>query len=314
MFGDLSPFRQGGISTRQAGAFRPPSPPEPPGNKPAGLGVSGVFNPIIRTFKIADNQIPMPVDRFSFSYNYFDYVNQSVNQRFHVPINRIQAMRYVFGLEKTFLDGNASIGIRMPLNNLVGNSNVPGLGQSSTAVGDLSVYFKYALLIDRERGRVLSAGMAVTTPTGPTNFAGARWVRGLHFADLQPFVAIQYKWDRAYAIGFSSISVPTSHRDAVMIYNDLGLGYFLYRDEDPNSNRLIRAISPIFEVHVNTPTDHRDVFNARDFAGTADVVDLTSGVNFYFGKRTILSLGIVDPVTGPRPFSLEALALLNVSY
>jgi len=38
------------------------------------------------------------------------------------------------------------------------------------------------------------------------------------------------------------------------------------------------------------------------------------GVNVYFGKRTIFSLGIVDPVTGPRPFSLEALALLNVSF
>jgi hypothetical protein len=202
----------------------------------------------------------------------------------------------------------------MPLNNLVGNSNIAGLGQNSTALGDMSAYFKYAILIDREKGRVLSTGMAVTMPTGPTNFAGARWVRGLHYTDLQPFVAFQYKWDRAYMIGFSSISVPTSHRDAVMIYNDLGLGYFVYRDDNPNSDGLIKAIAPMFEVHVNTPTDHRDVFNPRDLAGTADVVDLTTGVNVFLGRRTIFSLGVVDPVTGPRPFSLEALALLNVAY
>jgi hypothetical protein len=196
----------------------------------------------------------------------------------------------------------------------VGNSNVAGLGQSSTSMGDMSVYFKYALLIDREAGRVLTTGMAVTMPTGPTNFAGANWVRGLHYTDLQPFVALQYQWDRAYLIGFSSVSVPTGRRDVTMLYNDLGIGYFLYRDPDPNSNGLIKAISPIFEVHVNTPTNHRDVFNARDYAGTADVVDLTSGVNIYLGKRTIFSLGVVDPVTGPRPFSLEALALLNVNF
>ena len=99
-----------------------------------------------------------------------------------------------------------------------------------------------------------------------------------------------------------------------MLYQDLGLGYYIYRNKDPNSRGLIKAVAPTFEVHVNTPTNHRDVFNPRDIAGTAVVVDLTSGLNIFMGKRTLLSLGVVDPVTGPRPFSLEALAQLNVFY
>jgi hypothetical protein len=313
MFGDKSPIGSA-LFSRQNGGFRPPVPPEPPPNPATGLAKSTMFNPVIRSFKIADNQTPMPVDRFSFSFNFFDYVNQSVNQRLGVPINRIQAFRYVFGFEKVVLDGNASVGVRLPLNNVVGNSNVPGLGQSSTSLGDLSVYFKYALWIDRDRGRVLTTGMAVTMPTGPSSFAGADWARGIHFTYLQPYLAFQYAWDRLYAIGFASVEVPTSQRDVLMLYQDLGLGYYIYRDTNPNSDGFIKAIAPTFEVHVNTPTNHRDVLNPRDIAGTAEVVDLTTGLNIFMGKRTLFSLGVVDPVTGPRPFSLEALALLNVMF
>jgi hypothetical protein len=156
--------------------------------------------------------------------------------------------------------------------------------------------------------------MAITMPTGPTRFAGANWIRGVHFTDLQPFVAFQYTWDRLYAIGFNAIAIPTSQRDALLIYNDLGLGYYVYRNTDPNSNGLIRSIAPTFEVHVNSPTNHHGVFSAKAIAGTAEVVDLTSGLNVFMGKRTLLSLGVVDPVTGPRPFSLEAQAYLNVYY
>ena len=151
-------------------------------------------------------------------------------------------------------------------------------------------------------------------PTGPSTFGGADWVRGIHYTGLQPFLAFQYTWDRVYAIGFASIDVPTSQRDALMLYQDVGLGYFVYRNKDPNSRGLIKSVAPTFEVHVNTPTNHQDAFNPRDLAGTAEVVDLTSGVNVFMGKRTLLSFGIVDPVTAPRPFSLEALAFLNVFY
>jgi hypothetical protein len=44
------------------------------------------------------------------------------------------------------------------------------------------------------------------------------------------------------------------------------------------------------------------------------VVDLTGGLNINVGERSLLSLGAVTPVTGPRPFSIEALLLFNVFY
>jgi hypothetical protein len=300
MFGDLSPFR-------------PPVPPEPP-IRPGGLSrlQSAAIVPSVRTFKFADNQTPMPVDRFTFGFNFFDYVNQAVDKRLGIPLNRITAYRYVLGFEKTFLDQRASFGMRMPIENAQGASLFPGVGAPHTAVGDLAMYFKYALYMDRSTGRVLSGGMALAVPSGPHSFAGAPWNRGIHYTNIQPYLAFQWTFNRLYFIGFAAINIPTSSGDVLMLYDDLSIGYFVYRNADPNA--FLKSIAPTVEIHVNTPTNHRDIFNINDIAGTSEVVDTTQGINFFFGKRTVLSLGVAEPLTGPKPFSLEALALLNVFF
>ena len=89
-----------------------------------------------------------------------------------------------------------------------------------------------------------------------------------------------------------------------ILSNDVGLGYYLYRN--PDADGFLTAIAPTFEVHVNTPLNHRDVFDANDRAGTPDVVNLTYGVNFGFARSAVLTLGFVTPVTGPKPFDYEA--------
>ncbi len=251
----------------------------------------------------------MPVDRFSFNFNYFDYVNQSVNKALGVDLNRIEAYRYVFGFEKTFWNQNASFGLRLPLNNATADSPIANYARTSTAVGDLSAYVKFALWMDRPRGRVVSAGLAVTMPTGPTAFAGAPYLRGVNYTDLQPWLGFQWTMGRWYLIGFSAIDVPTSSGDATVYFNDLAIGYFLYRSPNPRS--YIQSAAPTFEVHSNTPLNHNDVFNYRDLAGTTEILDLTYGMNFFTRNRSIVSMGLVTPVTGPRPYSLEALLLYN---
>src|SRR5262245_36560325 len=174
MFGDMEPLSRIAIRQVPGGGIIPPPPPVPPPNRFGGVipdrFKSAAMVPSVRSFKIADNQTPMPVDRVTYSFNFFDYVNQSVNQRFNVPLERIQAYRHVLGFEKTFLDQNASFGMRLPINTLTANSSIPNLGPTSTAVGDLAAYFKYALYIDRPRGNVVTTGLALTFPTGPTTF------------------------------------------------------------------------------------------------------------------------------------------------
>src|SRR5262249_51357386 len=148
----------------------------PPGNPRfppvPGTTKAGILAPTVRSFKIADDEAPAPQDRVYFGFNYWDNVNKSVNQRFGGDFNYMQANRETFGVEKTFLQGDASIGLRLPLNSLDADSPFAGFGGSDTDIGDLTVIFKLALWYDHQSGNVLSTGLAVTAPTGPDSFAG----------------------------------------------------------------------------------------------------------------------------------------------
>jgi hypothetical protein len=98
------------------------------------------------------------------------------------------------------------------------------------------------------------------------------------------------------------------------MYNDIGIGYFVLRASERATDRFLTALVPTFEVHVNTPLNHRDVFNANDPAGSPDVVNLTYGLNMEFRRNALLTFGFVTPVTGPRPFDLEFLLLFNFRF
>jgi hypothetical protein len=316
----------------------PPSPPQPPG-QPAPRSFAALTAakgeqvlPWIRGFKIADNMSPRPQDRVFFTFNYFNNMNYAVNGRINAPFSNIEVYRYVLGLEKTFLGGNASIGFRDSINTLSANSPVRGLGGTSSAVGDLTVFSKLVLwqrwdnpaataplgpvaapyFSGVANGGLISGGLAVTMPTGSGAFAGAPASDSFRNTQLQPFLG--YFWTRGnlYLHGFESINVPLDARDVTMLFTDVGLGYFYYRNPVPDS--LLTAASATFEVHVNDPLNHRRPFDIRDLAGTADVVDLTYGTSFFLSQRMLLSTAIVTPISGPRPFNLEVVALFNVYF
>jgi hypothetical protein len=267
----------------------------------------------VRGYKMADNQSPMPQDRVFVAFNFYDNLNTLASRGAAATIHDLNVYREFFGIEKTFLDQTASIGIRLPLNSLTAESRIPGLSGSSTAVGDLTVFAKYLVWKDLERGNLVSAGLAVTPPNGPGAFAGSKIANSLHTAALQPFLG--YIWrlsDDAFVQGFSGVNVPTDPGVVTMYYNDVGIGYFLYRNQGP-ADRWLTAVVPTFEVHVNTPLNHRLMQTPQGLSGTPDVVDLTFGSSLMF-RGSVLTVGIVDPVTGPRPFDLEVVVLLNVFY
>ena len=134
MIGDLGPGLQllptSSISS-SATVPRPfplPLPPRPPSPTKASALV-----PSVRGLKIAENQSPRPQDRLFFSFNYFANVNGPLNQRLGAPVSDIRVYRYIFGLEKTFDGGNASIGIRLPLDQLTSNPASPPGSSNSAA-------------------------------------------------------------------------------------------------------------------------------------------------------------------------------------
>ncbi len=311
MIGDQAP-----LTIRQAASPAPglpqPFPPNPP-PRPPGARLASAVVPSVRGFKIAENQSPQPQDRVFFTFDYFSNLNGALNRRFESPVDGLTAYRYIFGFEKTFDGGYGSFGARLPLDSLSANSAISGNfvkpGGTSTALNDLSLFTKYVLKADPATGSLLSVGLEATLPTGPSQFAGAKYIAGIHSTEIQPFLGYLLIRDRFYLHGFLSLSAPSSIRDVTMVYNDLGIGYFVYRSTDPDS--FLTNVAPTFEVHVNSPLTHRDWFNANDPTGTADIVDLTYGVNMTFLKQSVLTLGMVTPVTGPRPFNYEAVLLFN---
>ncbi len=309
MIGDAAPLFSRSAINQAAPLPGRPGPPQLPRRR-----TTTNLAPSVRGFKMAENQSPVPQDRVFFGFNNYNNVNAQVDKHFNALIQGINIYRYVWGFEKTFNNGMCSFGMRLPLDNAFAGStgSVPNFGGNSTALGNLTLFWKRVLLIDEETGSLLSGGLAVTPPTATSRFAGAPFFSPNRIATLQPFLAFYLNLDKAYVIGFSSIDIPMNSSQPLMYYNDLSVGYFLFRDYE--SQRLITAIAPTVEVHVNTPLNHSNPYSATDLNGTAEIVDITSGLNVGIRERSVLTMGAVVPVTGPRPFSIEATVLLNYYF
>jgi hypothetical protein len=244
-------------------------------------------------FKIADNESPRPTDRVFVTYNYYNSLTTFGGPTFDLH-------REMIGFEKTFFDGNASIGMRLPFLQLDGLSGV-----DSTDVGDLSVIFKWAFLNDLSTGNVLSGGIVVTIPTGDD----IQTVNGgtIHDTLLQPYVGGIWNCGDFYFHGFSSIVVPTVSRDMTFLSNDFGIGYWLTK----NNDGFCRAIVPTIEGHLFTPLDHRDP-NGTVFA--TDYFEMTGGVYFVLHGNSALGIAVGVPLTGPKPYDVEAIVSFNCRF
>ncbi|ODT97583.1 MAG: hypothetical protein ABS79_07320 [Planctomycetes bacterium SCN 63-9] len=320
MIGDQGPspflqqFRLRPAQTQIPSPFPPPTLPNaPPADRRRFIPA---IAPSVRSFKISENQSPQPQDRVYFSFNYYANVNGDLNRRLNSPVDQFRAYREIFGFEKTFNEGLGSICVRLPLYTLsadfAANANGRRQASTSTALGDLTICGKYTLALDPETGSLLSAGLAVTPPTGPGTFAGVPYLSGFRTTAIQPFLGYIWRRGKFFLHGFTAIDVPCSSRDATLLYNDLGAGYEVFRNADASA--FLTAVIPTFEVHVNNPLNHRDYLSVNDPFAIPDVVNLTSGLNLLVRQSSTLTFGIVTPVTGPRPFDYEALLLLNIRF
>lgn len=275
-------------------------------------------------FKIVENESPLPIDRVYLDYN--GYINARVNSTFVpsvattaagpttnangdmisqtittttiptiVTTPALQIHRQLLGFEKTFLDGDASVGVRLPVFEQDG-------GGFRTFIGDVSVIGKFLLLGDRETGNALTAGMAVTLPTGPALQTADGPIRS---ALLQPFLGFLTTFDDLYVQGFSSIVVPTNPRDVTFLANTLSVGYFLYRTDQP---QLLSSVAPTVEFNLNTPLNHTSPMGQ---VSMPHILIMTAGVNFGLFNQAYLTLAVGVPVTGPKVFDIEAIARLN---
>jgi hypothetical protein len=277
MFGDIIAILIG---------FRPV--PNLPGGQ--GIAIGAAIPAAYSAVKVAENESPLPQDRVFVTYNYYNNVNSIVD--FH---------RETIGFEKSFFDGTSSLGIRLPF------FQVDDEGPNrQSKIDDVSVILKYALIRDRDAGNVLSAGVSITMPSG----AAYRTTTGdeLAITFVQPFVGYVRNQENWYVHGFMSLVVPTDEVAPKILFNDLGLGYWVYRG---NGQGIVTGVVPTFEVHANTPLSHR---GSSDPERRRVSVDLTAGSHVVFNHASSLGLAVGTPVTGPRLFSVEALVQLDLAF
>lgn len=249
-------------------------------------------------FKIAENNSPRPLDRIYLGYNYYHNVYGGL-----IP-NAPDVHRETIGFEKTFFDGDASFGMRLPFVQITGDGSI---GEND--IGNLTMFFKYAFLNDLDTGNILSAGLAVTVPTG-SSFLPAGFP-DINPTILQPYVGGICNFGDFYVHGFSSIAIPTDDDDVTSWFNDIGIGWFAYRAQEPDT--LLTAIVPTVELHITTPLNHRGSDGGGAIPGI-DIVNLTAGVTFGIGENSAINLGVVTPLTGPKPFDVEGLVYFNFRF
>jgi hypothetical protein len=319
--------------TQKPDTQTPEQPTPSPGTSGTELGSTGGFNPAMfgriiggpyvtttvrlangstRTarvpaltrgsFQIADNEHPRPTDRVFLNYNYFNNV-AALPQGSGVP--GFDVHRETFGFEKTFLDGNASVGMRLPYLQTDG----AGFGQA-TGLGDLTFILKYAFLNDLQTGNVVSGGLCVTAPTGDNNFIGSSGDL-IHTTLLQPYGGFFWNAGGGFFVqGFSSIGVPTDNRDATVWYNDLAIGFWLYRS--PDARQLLQGVVPTLEGHLLTPLNHRGSDSTP--VGVPDFFSITAGLNFVLGRGSTLGVAVGIPMTGPRGYDAEGFVSMNFRF
>ena len=292
----------------------------------AGGGVVG------RT-KIADNTSPIPRDRLLFNYSYFD----------GVPLfpGGVNVNRFTPGFEKTFLDGQMSFEMKIPMATTLDSTLVQG-GVTNTSHGEFgNMAMTVKGLVLRREKFAFSGGLMVVVPTADDTL--------LVLPDGTPLIAIRNRsthvapfigwlWtpnERFFAQGFLQWDVGANDNpvwinqqqggelapvgnlhDATFQYLDFGIGSWLYRGD--SQYRRMTGLAWTAELHWNKTLQPTDVveagdFRVGDFCDNIDAFNLTVGVHVELFDKTTITAGYTCPLNGgaDRDFNGEFRLMLN---
>ncbi len=274
-----------------------------------------------RRFKVAENQSPVPADRFYYTYHYFDNALHAIdglgNHR------QVNFERYTLGIEKTLFRGLMSVEVRVPFGHGLESDlfGAPAAGLTGTELGNLVVVAKGCLL--RRPGWTTSAGLGVSVPTADD----ARQIDSDGFlhseiknesVHLQPFISwIWTPTDRCFVEAFSSLDLDVNGYDVYMDNNrgsmervgtyddqmlsmfDLKFGYWLYRD--PCGSAWISGIIPTVELHSTTTLENYDDLESPGDEVIFDPLNEWYNLNLTFGVHTQIVNGSVLTFYGVVP-------------
>lgn len=270
----------------------------------------------------------IPVDRVFGLYHHF--VNaMEVKSSVGAPGSAGQNVdRYTLGFEKTFLDQNASVEVRLPMSSPIGLTTTDTVFQSDV-VGNLVVSLKGLLYADDEQA--FAVGLAAVAPTGsdatvrsPTSGAsGASFTVENNAAHFVPFVVFQATpTDDFFLMSYLQLDTPTnanSVRSSVttgstspnldsrfevtsqaLLYADISIGHWWFRDSE---SPYLSGLASLLELHYTTQLNSPDAVSRRDeflsFGNKSsgdDVLNLTFGLHAELTQSTFLRVGYVTPL------------------
>ena len=242
-------------------------------------------------FQIAQNDAPRPSTRVFTSYRYYDQILAGTNPP---DTPRLQLHQELFGAEYAFADRRFSVGVRIPTNQFVGENYLTDSG-----VGDVTFVGKGVVCEDLLTGDLLSAGMAITVPTGNVPFADTITGRTVHSTLFQPFAGYVLTAGDFYTQGFHAVVVPTDSDDIAAYSLSAASGLVAYR----NPGGWVSAVVPVLEMNLNMSLGRRTVRD--DPVGFADQFSVQGGLHSVFRDAAVLGVSAGLPVTGPRLYSLQ---------
>lgn len=215
--------------------------------------------------KVSQSNSAIPIDRVFFSADYYDNVQLSPSD--------MDVEQMLFGIEKTFWDGQASIMVRVPFAATraadfgdleTGPPPTIRVPDSDSEIGSIDITAK--ILLAETDNTSYSAGLLVGLPTNAhSKLLGSR-VQNSDSVQITPFVAFLHERDRLFFQGFCSVAFDAngSHlrggngttarvRAQQMLDLDLQAGYWSVRDELTGF-----GIAPFAEFHYTTPISTLD--------------------------------------------------------
>ena len=263
--------------------------------------------------KIAEGESPEPMDRVFFRTHYYNNLNKSRWTSPIEPIHNVDLFRNTFGFEKAFADQSVSFGLRIPFNtinadgkpfHLQPDPNIGTLlpsfkdeGFDTTLLGNISAILKSVVWEDRQGGDLISARRhsQFSHRIEHENRPG-----DVHPLFIQPFGGYIFNSGDMFVQGFSSLTLPIASAESIVMFNDVGVGYWLMR----NRSGLISGLVPTIELHVATPLRQVDlidgVLGSNDGFHVFNVVNATAGATVLLSNNSTLALGMVVPLTWPE--------------
>ncbi|MEX0725257.1 MAG: hypothetical protein WD065_03250 [Planctomycetaceae bacterium] len=280
--------------------------------------------------KLTENSSPIPRDRILFNYSYFSDVR--------LAPGGVNVNRFTPGFEKTFLEGDGSLELRVPFATTLDSDITDGVySTGDVEFGDVMATLKYAFA--RTDTWVASAGFGMIFPTADdidlSNRTGQQLLKieneSVH---ILPYIGGAFApTERFFVQGIFQIDAPVNGNTVLIVddpfnpseglvragkltpatfmFIDVSTGYWFYRanEWDLENSDGITGVAGIFEIHYNKTLNDFDAINFQGNTVGAnndfEQLNLVAGGLVEVNADASLSFGYAVPVTNDRVFQGE---------